>query len=152
MKEIQRLVAEQREAERRDDVPHADETNLRIRLDDGVRARRLDPAGLDEIAEVDRRRRAAAEAGDVDDPIGLRGRPVLAEGFVRLVEARQLAQPEDAAEDLAQDVEPRPDAFDVVVVLAGRPVIGLVEADDVGVVVALVFVVFLFVPRAVECV
>ena len=64
-----------------------------------------DAALLDAMAEVERGRRAAAEAHDVDVPLALV--PRRAERLVGFVDARQLAETEDAAKCMADRVEAR---------------------------------------------
>ena len=71
--DVERGVSEIGEAERGDDVPDAEKADLRVRLDDLVAAGPANAVCLDAMAEIERRRRAAAEPDDVDDAIA--GRP-----------------------------------------------------------------------------
>ena len=109
--DIERRVAEIGEAERGDDVPDAQEPDLRTRLDHLSAARLADAPVLDAMAEVQRGRGPAAESDDVDREVA--GRPRRAQMIVGFVEARQLAQPEHPAENLADSAEPRADPGDV---------------------------------------
>src|SRR4029453_8340786 len=146
--DVQRDVSETCETEGTNDVPHANESNLGIRFDHVVSPRRADPSCLDHVAEVERRRRPAAETDDVDRAIAVR--PVLAQPIVAFVEARQLTETEGATEQAAGEIEPRTDTGDVEVVGVRPRVIGAVEVDDVRVYVDLVFAILRRVPGSIE--
>ena len=148
--DVERRVPEIGEPERGDDVPHAEETDLRVRLDDLVAAGPANPVGLHPVAEIQRRRRAAAEADDVDDAIA--GSPGGAQMIVRLVDARQLAHTEDAADHFADEIESRADTLEIEIVRLRARVIGLMKADDVRICIAGILAVFGGVPRSVECI
>src|SRR4029450_5858935 len=84
---------------------------FRCGLDDLVAAWLANAARLDAMAEVERGRCAAAEAHDVDVPLALV--PRLAQRLVGFVDARQLAETEDAAKCTADGFEARADPRDV---------------------------------------
>src|SRR5436190_19229606 len=83
MKDVQGLVAEQRQAERVDDVPEPEEANRRSRRDDLAAAWFANAPALDDVAAIQRRRGAPAEADDVDGTVpGRCVRPALAQRIV----------------------------------------------------------------------
>src|SRR5262249_52884723 len=129
--ELREDEAEVRHAERGDDIPQAQEPDLRILLDDG--AVLLDAVRCDLVGEIEREGRAATEADDVDGPVA--GIPGGAELLVRAVDAIEPADAEGSADDLADLAESCADARDVEI---GDPlalrlrVVVLVEAPDVG--------------------
>src|SRR5262249_44174830 len=130
-------------------VPHAEEPDLRVRLDDLLGPRLADAALLDDVAEVERRRRAAAEADDVDDVIVLLD-PVGAERVVGLLQAPELAESERAAEDLPHEVPARAEAGGIE---GRRPrffFVGVAETDDVAVLELRILAGLVVFPRTVE--
>src|SRR4029079_17794311 len=146
--EIER--AEIRQAERADDVPDAEEVDDGVGLDHCPSSRGANPTVLDTMTEVQRRGGAAAEADDVACAVVVL--PVLAQLVVCFVDARQLAEAEHAAGDLADDVPAGADAGYVEVVGLRVVLVSTKKTRDVRVRVALIVVVFRFVPRAVESV
>ena len=106
---VQRLVAEKAEAKGRRRRPTRRESEWADRPTRRVGSGMPNAALLNEVAEVERGGGAAAEADDVDD----RGRcvnPVLHRAVVRLVQSRQFARAEHAANDVPDQLEPRADA------------------------------------------
>ena len=144
-------VSEIGETECRDHVPHTEEADLRVRLHDIVGAGPADAVALDFVAEIQRRRGAAAEADDVDDPIVV-VHPLRAEMLVRLVDARPLTHAEEAADDLANGVPACADASNVEICRVRSVAIGLGEAEDVGIRQRVVVACLPAVPRAIKCV
>ena len=92
-------VSEIGETECRDHVPHTEEADLRVRLHDIVGAGPADAVALDFVAEIQRRRGAAAEADDVDDGIGGERRLEVA---VRFVDLAAFAGAEQSAGKVAE--------------------------------------------------
>jgi hypothetical protein len=93
---------------------------------------------------------APAESDDVNRVIVARPGP--AQMRVRLVDARQFAQPEYPAEDLADRRQPRADSRHVEVVLVRVFVIRLVKSKDVCVLGLRIVTVFRCVPCPVKCI
>src|SRR3954454_20465917 len=100
MSDVQFGITEICNSKRRNDVPHAEEADDRVLLDDRVAARAADAMGLDAMAKIERRRGAATEPDDIDDAIAVSPSP--AQVIVRLVDARQLSEAEHTAGNLAQ--------------------------------------------------
>src|SRR5207244_11864595 len=94
--ELAEIEAEAREAERRDGVPQAEESDRRLhRL-----SRPVFQLGLvHAVRKIERRRRAAAEADDVDDGIGGERRLEVA---VRFVDLAAFAGAEQSAGKVAE--------------------------------------------------
>ncbi len=148
--DVERRVSKIGEAERGDHIPHAEETDLRVRLDDLVAAGPANAVGLNPMAEIERRRRAPAEPDDVDDAIA--GGPGGAQVIVSFVDPRELAHAEDAADHFADEIESRADALEIKIVCPGARVVRLMEANHVRVRIRRIIAVFSGVPRSVECV
>src|SRR5207248_2999271 len=117
VEQIEGDIAKKRQAEGPDHVPDAEKPDLRVRLRDVLGAGPANAARVNDVAEVERRRRAAAESDDVDDVVA--GRPVVAQLLVGLVEPRQLTQAKGPAQGRPKDAGTRPDAGDVEVVIPG---------------------------------
>src|SRR5689334_16168405 len=89
MSDVEIRRAEIGEAKRRDDIPHAEKPYLRRSLHHDVGAFFPNSAILDEMAEIERRGRTAAESDDVDDLIAVG--PCQTELVVGLVQPDEFA-------------------------------------------------------------
>ena len=150
MADIEQVVPEIAEAEGRNDIPHAEKPNPRLRLDHRLGAGPADAAVHEAMTEIERRGRTATESGDVDDRVARR--PLLTEVIVGFVDAWQLAQSERPAQHLAQRTEARAHAGHVEVLRAGVLAIGLGKSDHVRVRGIRIVTVLRSVPTTVECV
>ena len=139
MSDVEIGRSEIRQAKRRHNIPDAEKPDLRRSLYHDASSFFANPAVLDDVAEIEGRRRTTAEPHDVDDLIAVGPRQT--ELVIRFVQPYQFARPEHAADDPTDDPEPGADSsFVAVMSVTGVCVVSVEKASHVGIPVFAVIV------------